>query len=90
MPGLDRTGPEGQGSQTGRRLGKCDPENRIDQVENKEDNTRLASKGKSGNERNAEDYFVGGRGRGPRGRGKSSSGRGRGPAGRGGRFRGGQ
>jgi len=27
MPGLDRTGPEGQGSQTGRRLGKCNPEN---------------------------------------------------------------
>lgn len=25
MPGLDRTGPDGQGSQTGRRLGKCNP-----------------------------------------------------------------
>ncbi|MBN1952791.1 MAG: DUF5320 domain-containing protein [Bacteroidales bacterium] len=25
MPGFDRTGPEGQGSQTGRRLGKCNP-----------------------------------------------------------------
>ena len=23
MPGLDRTGPEGQGSRTGRQLGKC-------------------------------------------------------------------
>jgi hypothetical protein len=23
MPGLDRSGPEGQGSQTGRQLGKC-------------------------------------------------------------------
>ena len=23
MPGLDRTGPEGQGSQTGRQMGKC-------------------------------------------------------------------
>jgi len=27
MPGFDRTGPEGQGSQTGRRLGKCNPNN---------------------------------------------------------------
>jgi hypothetical protein len=24
MPGFDRTGPAGQGSKTGRRLGKCD------------------------------------------------------------------
>jgi len=27
MPGLDRTGPTGQGSQTGRRMGKCSPKN---------------------------------------------------------------
>ena len=27
MPGLDRTGPEGQGSQTGRKHGKCNTEN---------------------------------------------------------------
>jgi len=25
MPGLDRTGPEGKGSRTGRGLGKCNP-----------------------------------------------------------------
>lgn len=25
MPGLDRTGPEGQGSRTGRQMGKCAP-----------------------------------------------------------------
>jgi hypothetical protein len=25
MPGFDRTGPEGQGSQTGRKMGKCNP-----------------------------------------------------------------
>ncbi len=25
MPGFDRTGPKGQGSQTGRKLGKCNP-----------------------------------------------------------------
>lgn len=27
MPGLDRTGPMGQGSQTGRKQGKCNSEN---------------------------------------------------------------
>lgn len=31
MPGLDRTGPEGQGSRTGRQMGKC---------ANKEENTK--------------------------------------------------
>jgi hypothetical protein len=25
MPGLDRTGPGGKGSRTGRQLGKCNP-----------------------------------------------------------------
>lgn len=28
MPGFDRTGPTGQGSQTGRGLGKCNPKNK--------------------------------------------------------------
>lgn len=28
MPGLDRTGPQGQGSRTGRGLGKCNPSTR--------------------------------------------------------------
>ena len=28
MPGLDRTGPGGQGSQTGRRQGRCSSPNR--------------------------------------------------------------
>ena len=28
MPGLDRKGPQGQGSRTGRGLGKCNPDNR--------------------------------------------------------------
>lgn len=27
MPGFNRTGPEGKGSQTGRKLGKCNPKN---------------------------------------------------------------
>jgi len=29
MPGLDRTGPQGQGSRTGRGLGRCNPNNEI-------------------------------------------------------------
>ena len=28
MPGLDRTGPEGGGSRTGRGMGKCNPDSR--------------------------------------------------------------
>ena len=31
MPGFDRTGPEGQGSQTGRKLGKCNPTRNTDE-----------------------------------------------------------
>jgi hypothetical protein len=27
MPGLDKTGPLGQGSQTGRKMGRCNQEN---------------------------------------------------------------
>ncbi len=27
MPGFDKTGPMGQGSQTGRKMGKCNGEN---------------------------------------------------------------
>lgn len=27
MPGLDKTGPEGKGSRTGRNRGRCNPEN---------------------------------------------------------------
>jgi hypothetical protein len=36
MPGLNRTGPEGQGSQTGRGLGKCNPNKKINQSETNE------------------------------------------------------
>jgi len=28
MPGFDRTGPQGQGSRTGRAMGKCNPDNK--------------------------------------------------------------
>ena len=37
MPGYDRTGPEGQGSKTGRGLGRCNPNNKSeDQAANEE------------------------------------------------------
>jgi len=34
MPGLDGTGPMGQGSQTGRGLGRCNPANNTEINEN--------------------------------------------------------
>lgn len=36
MPGLDRTGPEGKGSRTGRQMGKCNPQ-RGEAINNPED-----------------------------------------------------
>lgn len=33
MPGLDSTGPMGQGSQTGRKMGRCGTENEIHENE---------------------------------------------------------
>ncbi len=38
MPGFDRTGPEGKGSRTGRGLGKCNPNNKSDDTDTREDN----------------------------------------------------
>jgi len=92
MPGLDRTGPQGQGSQTGRRLGKCNPDNRVDQANKKDDDSGVDEKRRAGNESQDEQYFGDGRGRGPIGEGRGPGGRGRGPGGRGRgrRFRGGQ
>lgn len=34
MPGLDGTGPMGQGSQTGRGLGNCNPTNNANEQQN--------------------------------------------------------
>ena len=70
MPGLDSTGPEGQGPRTGRQMGKCKPRKGSIDPENKkttpEDNV------------NPEEERFPGRGRGSgRGRGRGF-GRGRG------------
>ena len=62
MPGFDRTGPDGQGSQTGRRLGKCNPNNRRINQENIDE----------------DDRFFGRRGRGRRNGGRFRFGRGNG------------
>lgn len=37
MPGFDKTGPEGQGPMTGRGLGRCNPDNKL----NEEDDIRF-------------------------------------------------
>lgn len=68
MPGLDRTGPEGKGSQTGRGLGKCNPNNQKtdEQLDEKE---FPAGRGRgAGNGLGRRSRFRGGNGNGPGGR----------------------
>lgn len=66
MPGLDRTGPEGKGSRSGRGLGKCkDPEN------SKENDLNLAEESRGWRRRFG---FGGGFGKGQgRGQGRRRS-----------------
>lgn len=74
MPGLNRTGPSGQGPMTGRRMGRCT--NYSANLRTNESNTPDASE-------TQPDIFQGrgmgwGRGRGLRGRGMGFGGRFRG------------
>jgi hypothetical protein len=47
MPGLNRKGPNGEGAMTGRRMGRCNPENRGKPVEEIAQNREIATeKGK--------------------------------------------
>lgn len=47
MPGLNRKGPNGEGAMTGRRMGRCNPENRGKTVEEIAQNREMATeKGK--------------------------------------------
>ena len=66
MPGLNQTGPMGQGSMTGRRMGRC-----TNFGASKKDEERTASENQTGRE--SENLtgrgFGFGRGRGLRGRG---------------------
>lgn len=81
MPGLNRTGPEGQGPGTGRRMGVCRPQKDV------EESTTSSFANDAENPEN--DNFMGrgfgrgqgkGRGRGLRGGRGYGRGRGRGPA----------
>ena len=71
MPGLDRTGPNGEGPRTGRGLGKCNPANRKDSDTRENDQQDFGGRGFRGGP-----GWSGGGGRG-RGRG-FGRGRGRG------------
>jgi hypothetical protein len=80
MPGLDSTGPEGQGPRTGRQMGKCKPRKGSIDPENKkttpEDNVNPEEESFRG--RGLGKGLGFGRGNGPgRGRGRGF-GRGRG------------
>jgi hypothetical protein len=43
MPGLNRKGPNGEGAMTGRRMGRCNPENRDKTVEEIAQNREVAT-----------------------------------------------
>ncbi len=60
MPGFDRTGPEGQGSKTGRGLGKCNPNRQTTQQSSEEERSFGAGKGRRKHNRG----FGRGQGRG--------------------------
>ena len=63
MPGLDKTGPDGQGSKTGRRLGRCNPDFKEESFADNANNAGLASRLRLGYGRNAGKFFGRGRGR---------------------------
>ena len=64
MPGLDKTGPDGQGSKTGIGLGGCNPDSKEKLATDRTRNPDLASRLKLASGRNAG-WFIGqGRGRG--------------------------
>ena len=73
MPRFDRTGPEGQGSQTGRKLGKCNPNNQVsnEQLDTKEAARGLGRRGGRGMGRGIEAGRGLGKGMGRRGRGNA-------------------
>ena len=64
MPRFDRTGPKGQGSRTGRGMGKCNPDNQKanEQVDANESPEELDNK--SGGGKGRRSRFGKGAGRG--------------------------
>ncbi|WP_346860274.1 DUF5320 domain-containing protein [uncultured Draconibacterium sp.] len=68
MPGLDKTGPMGQGSQTGRKNGRCSTDNDTTleyPMRGRRNGRGFRHRGNMENE--AEEGFRGGRGNGWRG-----------------------
>ena len=63
MPGLDRRGPDGQGSKTGRGLGRCNPDFKEESFGDSANNVGLASRLRLGYGRNAGKFFGRGGGR---------------------------
>ncbi len=62
MPGFNGTGPEGKGPLTGRRLGRCNPDNNKSNTDNPEsDFPANAGRGRG----YGRGFAAGGRGRGP-------------------------
>lgn len=65
MPGLNRKGPEGQGSQTGRKMGKCNPNNNMDDLNNNEGlQTRTGLQNRGENKNGLKNRQCKGQGRG--------------------------
>ncbi|MCF8373786.1 MAG: DUF5320 domain-containing protein [Bacteroidales bacterium] len=72
MPGQDRTGPLGQGSRTGRGLGKCRPKNVKSDSNETISEQLLKDRNSITSQGNSENFNPGGKGRvsGGLGRGK--------------------
>ncbi len=63
MPGLDKTGPDGQGSKMGRGLGRCNPDFKEESLADNANNAGLTSRLILGYGRYAGRFFGRGRGR---------------------------
>ena len=63
MPGLDRTGPSGQGAMTGRKEGKCAKKN-ADVTKSELDETTTIGRGRGGGRRFNAKHGESGKGRG--------------------------
>lgn len=70
MPGLNRTGPEGEGSRTGRGMGKCNPDSKSngpdttsEDVQNERGFRRGSGRGRGQGQGQGRNRFSG-RGRG--------------------------
>ena len=77
MPRFDKTGPEGKGSQTGRRMGTCNPEGRGRNRQEDADNS-LGTPKRDGSGQGSGQGSGGGQGAGDgRGKGNRKGGLGR-------------